>query len=289
MLPNARRSQEPKRIRSLRTEIVKGIPKFPNDRQTAEELHAKALPDLLLAYLNWACRLVPPRQRSVTIEPTVTGDRRWKALASEIQVLLDKVRGGQDLTPHLSLRTRRYGYRREGAGTAADKWEDKDFAVITLGFHHFHLGEVTPHGHAERHDEVLFAQVGRAGFNAVAIFDHTVFQQTATPMPPERERMWRIYDARVSVGRLPGVYLAANPIASSGHAVQHARMAADYAWVIGQIDPKLDDLRTRQEVFPDIAHETVKSMKLVWCLYGLDIGLMDRASGTYYILRKGPI
>lgn len=268
---------------------MKQIPKFPNDRQTAQELHTKPLPGLLLAYLNWACRLVPPRRRSVTREATLTADLRWRRLAGSVNVLLDKVRSGDDLTPHLSLRVRSYGYRREDARAAADKWMDKDFALVTLGFHHFHLGALTAQGHADRNDEVLFAQVTRESFNAVAIFDHTVFEQALTAMPSERERMWRIYDARVSLGRLPGVYLAANPIATSGHSVQHDRMAGDYASVIRDIDRKLDDSRTRQEVFPDVAYEAIRSMKLQWHFNGMDLGLLDRTSKIFYIFRKGSV
>lgn len=101
---------ESKRIKQFRLTIAKQIPKFPNDRETLSVLESKSLPSLLLAYVNWAYRLIPPRPRRVTIEPTLTADPRWKALAINTKLLLERVRRGDDLSPYLSLRAFKNGY-----------------------------------------------------------------------------------------------------------------------------------------------------------------------------------
>lgn len=139
-----------------------------------------ALTSLLVVYLNWARRIIPPRLRNVLIESSLTADRRWKMLGPSVQQFLEKVRAGEDLTPHLSLRVKYNGYTPASMAAAkGGRWEDKDFLLIAMGYHHFHLGQQSPHGHTERTDDVLFAQVTRDKFHAIALFDHSVFDKGA--------------------------------------------------------------------------------------------------------------
>jgi hypothetical protein len=282
---------EPKRIRQLRASLIEQIPRFPNDRQTLTDLESKPLPSLLLTYINWASRLIPPRPRRVVIEPTLTADARWKTTSGRVRAILERARNGDNLNPYLSLRAHQKGYTsiETRVGGSFDKWEDKDFVLLTLGFHHFHLGEIQEESHAERSDVVLFAQVTRESFNAIAFFDHSVFCQAESAMTPERERMWRIFDQRTSMGRSPGIYLAANPITTSGHSLQHGRLADDYTRLIWTMDAKMDDLQARSEVFSDLPHATVKAMKLRWHLNYLDLGLLDRTTSTFHVFRRGQL
>jgi hypothetical protein len=282
-------STESRRVRQLRSQIIKDIPRFPNDRATLQELEQKSLASLLIVYLNWAKRYVPPRRRSVVIEPTLTADSRWKALAPRVRQFLDKVSAGADLTPHLSLRAKRNGYTSTNDATApSDRWEDKDFLLITMGYHHFHLGPQSEHSHTDRTDDVLFAQVTRDTFYAIGLFNHSVFA-TASSMTAERERMWTLYDRRSSFGRPPGIYLAAGPVTTSGHSLHDVRMAQDYVHVIREIDPKLDELQARSSIFTDLSHHEVKAMKVRWHFNYQDFGLLDRPSHTFFILRKGSL
>ncbi len=285
---------ESKRLRQFRLGIAKSIPKFPNDRQTLAILEAKPLGSLLIDYVNWAFRLIPPRPRTVTIEPTLTADRRWKALATDTSALLQRVRRGDDLNPNLSLRAFRNGFTPASSSTApsTDKWEDKDFFLNTMGYHHLHLSQVVEAaGHAKRTDEVLFAQVTRKGFSAIGFFDHSVFDPTdqiSQTMSAERDRLWRIYEQRNSAGMAPGQVYISTPIATSGHSLHYTRLAIEFARVIHAIDPKLDDLSSRSEVFDTVPHEMVKAMKLRWHLNYLDLGLIDKTTSTFYVLRYGP-
>lgn len=285
---------ESKRLRQFRLGVAKSIPKFPNDRQTLAILEAKPLGSLLIDYVNWAFRLIPPRPRTVTIEPTLTADQRWKALTTDTSVLLERVRRGDNLNPNLSLRALNNGFTPASSGTApsTDKWEDKDFFLNTMGYHHLHLSQVIEAaGHAKRTDEVLFAQITRKEFNAIGFFDHSVFDPTdhiSQAMSAERDRLWRIYEQRNSAGMVSGqVYISA-PIATSGHSLRYTLLAIEFARVIHAIDPKLDDLSSRSEVFDTVPHMTVKAMKLRWHLNYLDLGLIDKTTSTFYVLQYGP-
>jgi hypothetical protein len=220
---------ESKRIKQLRLAIAKDIPKFPNDRDTLAILEAKPLGSLLIDYANWACRLIPPRRRKVTIEPTLTADPRWKTLTANTKALLERASCGDNLVPNLSLRAFRNGFTSASSSAAKseDKWEDKDFLLITMGYHHFHLSQVIEAaGHAKRTDDVLFAQVTRDSFDAIGFFDHSVFEPVdpkSQMMTAERERLWGIYERRSSIGRRPGRIYIANLIATSGHSLHHTR------------------------------------------------------------------
>src|SRR5574341_978416 len=111
---------ESKRVKKFRLSIVKQIPKFPNNKASLKKLEAKSLTSLLIDYANWASRLVAPRPRKVSIEPTATNDPRWKGLAAEITGFLDKVRKGEDLTPHLSLDAYTRGFTPASSNTGPD-------------------------------------------------------------------------------------------------------------------------------------------------------------------------
>ena len=247
-----------------------------------------SLTALLVVYLNWARRIIPPRLRNVVIEPSLTADWRWKRLRPDVQRFLEKVRAGEDLTPHHYLRVQHNGYTPAGMAAAkCDKWEDKDFLLIVMGYHHFHLGPESLHSHTERTDDLLFAQVTRDKFFAIALFDHSVFDKGAE-MGAERERMWKLYHYRKSLGRAPGIYMATGPVATSGHSLDDVEMAQDYERIIRINDPKLEELQTRSAFFPDLPHEVVKAQKLSWLLYGQDLGLVDRTTETFFRLCDGP-
>ena len=284
---------ESKRIKQFRLGVSKIIPKFPNDQATLAILEAKPLGSLLIAYANWACRLIPVRPRNIIIEPTLTADPRWKKLAEDTKALLERVRQGEDLNPNLSLRVFRNGFTPAASNIAqtTDRWEDKDFFLNTMGYHHLHLSQlIEKAGHAKRTDDVLFAQVTKDRFHAIGFFDHSVFESidsASTTMTAERERLWGIYEKRSSLGRKPGEIYISTPITTSGHSIYHTSLAGKFASVINLIDHKLDDLSSRSEVFADVPYEVVKAMKLKWHLNYLDLGLLDKTTSIFYVLHYG--
>jgi hypothetical protein len=183
----------------------------------------------------------------VDVEPTATADPRWASLAPQITPFLEKVKKGKDLTPHLSLEPHTRGFTPAASeiGPNVDRWADKDMVLNAMGYHHFHLGTtIEAAGHVARTNEILFSQVTRERFEVVAIFDHTVFDTRISPTEPmskERERLWKIFDERLTRGMPPRSVVMAPPIATSGHSIMFTRRAMDYAHVIREIDQKLDD------------------------------------------------
>ncbi len=214
---------ESKRVRKFRLSIVKTIPKFPNNKETKNELEAMSLSTLLIHYFNWAFRYVAIKPREVEIEPTALKDQRWGSLRGNVDVLLDKVRNGEDLTPHLSFEAHTKGYTpaASDSGPDVDRWADKDFLLNTMGYHHFHLGTVLEsEGFVTRTDEVIFARVTREKFTVVAIFDHSVFEPTRNRMSAERKRLWSLFDEHVTRGAPIGSVVIASPIARTAIGVK---------------------------------------------------------------------
>ena len=288
------KSNESSRARKFRLAIARAIPRFPNNRATLELLEAKTLGSLLVDYANWAYRLIPPRPRSFVIEPSLTQDRRWKALAADTKVLLKRAEAGNDLNPHLSEKAFRKGFTPATSipGPGVDKWEDKDFLLNVMGFHHLHLSSVVEQsGLAKRTKDVLFAQITRDKFHAIGFFDHSVFETSdkqSLTMTDERNRLWALYEYRNSLGRQPGVVYVSNPVATSGHADLHVRLAQRYAQVVAFIDPKLDDYASRAKVFPNLSEPEIRNMELEWRFNFLDLGLADHSAKAFHILQKGP-
>lgn len=286
--------EEPMRIKRFRLMLVNSIPRFPNNRETLAQLEEKSLASLFIVYLNWVARLIPPRPRRVVIEPTLTADPRWKRLAADTKALLKKASGGFDLAPHLSVSAVRSGYTPAASvvGANTNKWEDKDFLLTVMGYHHLHLSPtVDSDGFTRRTNEVLFAQLTRTTFNAVGFFDHSVFgmaNSTTQGMNDERNRLWELYDRRNSFGRRPGVYIS-NPIMTSGHLLHHVTLARRLSNIVYELDAKLDDLRARAGVFPKLPYSELKAMKLVWRTDYMDLGLLDKTSSKFYVLRHGPL
>jgi len=285
---------ESKRIKQFRLSIVRDIPKFPNDKATKQALEAKSLSALLIDYMNWASRLVAPRPRSVTIEPTATNDPRWKNLSAEITAFLEKVRKGEDLTPHLSLDAHTLGYTPAASKKEAgvDRWADKDFLLTVMGYHHFHLGlTIEVAGHATRTNEVLFASVTREHFDVVALFDHSVFEVDHAPttiMNSERQRLWNIFDQRTMRGVPPGSVVIPAMVTTSGHALHFVTMANYYARIVREIDPKLDDKDYVAGLYRDSGMPVPAKPKLRWHLHYLDIGLLDETARVLLVLKHGP-
>ena len=217
---------EPPRIKKLRRELIKVIPRVPNNRASLLHMQQKHLIDLLIDYVNWRSRYVSQRPRTMAIEPAAQADARWSAHADAVGAFLDKVRRGDDLTPHLSIEPHARGYApaaRAPGATPADRWSDKDFLLNVMGYHHFYLGTaLAKRGHAERTDDLIFAEVGRDTFKVIAIFDHDVFD----PNTAERKRLWTVHDQVAFRDIAPGSAVVSGMITTSGQ-VRATLRAAD--------------------------------------------------------------
>ncbi|MCX7111752.1 MAG: hypothetical protein NTX45_16815 [Proteobacteria bacterium] len=281
---------ESKRVKAFRLKIAKEIPKFPNNKATLQTLEVLSLGSILIHYNNWAIRYVSTRPRSILIEKAALTDQRWISLDGEISAFLEKVKTGEDITSHLSLEPHTRGYT-PAPSAGNDKWADKDFLLTVMGYHHFHLGSLAQeNGFAMRTNDLLFTKVSRDIFTVVAIFDHSVFEKPVSPteaMSAERERLWNVFDEHSSRGVTPGTVYISSPITTSGHSSYLVHLAADYARVVREIDPKLDDILYVKELYKSAGVSYYKTPKLKWHLNLLDLGLLDEKSGAFFVFRYG--
>lgn len=279
---------ETKRVKNLRNDIIKEIPKSPNDKEALQALEAKVLTDLFIIYANWRIRFIQPRIRNIKISPGAKNDIKWKSLSNEISTFLEKVKNGEDLTPNLSTRVHKAGFSLAASKKSPqnDKsWEDKDFLLNVMGYHHFHLGrKKNAGGFVERTDDVLFAKVTRNEFEVIGIFDHTVFESTREPsnqITVEKERLYNTYDNDSLHSILSGITL-------SGHSTRTIFPMIDYVNVIQEIDPQLDDNVFVEKLFNESNLFIPKKTNLIWKFRYLDLGVLDKRSNTYFVFRRGP-
>jgi len=281
---------EPKRIKVFRFGLAKQIPKFPNNRASLHALEAKSLGSILIDYANWAIRYIAPRPRTVHVEITAMRDVRWKTLNTEIEKVLQLVRGGNDLTPYLSLQphTRGFTPASSAKGPGVDRWADKDFLLNVMGYHHLHL-DAAP-GTKMRSDDVLFARVTRGGFTVVGIFNHTVFEATPATavMTKERERLWEIFDEHSTRDVRPGSFVIPALISTSGHSMYFTQLAMNYARLIQAQDPNIDKLEFREDMYKRMNLAMPPKPKLAWHLHYLDLGLLDVDANAFWAFRNGP-
>lgn len=277
---------EPPRIKRFRSELIKAIPRFPNDRGALLHMRQKHLPELLIDYVNWRSRYVGQRPRTVSVEAAANSVSRWATHAAAITAFLDKARRGDDLTPHLSIEPHTKGYTptaRAPGATPADRWSDKDFVLNIMGYHHFHLGtKFQRRGHVDRTDDLIFAEVHRDTFNVIAIFGHEVFD----PNSAERLRLWSAHDQVVYRGLPHGSVVIPAMIATSGHTVMVVHYAQQCARIIRDFEPKLDDLDLMASLYPP-GQQMSSQPKFSWGFYHLDLLIHEATAPVNLVLARG--
>ncbi len=276
---------EPPRIKKFRRELIKVIPRVPNNRASMLHMQQKHLTDLLIDYVNWRSRYIGQRPRTVSIEPAAQADPRWSAHAVAIADFLDKVRRGDDLTPHLSIEPHTRGYApasRAAGAPPVDRWSDKDFLLNVMGYHHFHLGtKVQKRGHVDRTDDLIFAEVHRDTFNVNTVFGHDVFDPNAA----QRHRLWTVHDQVAYRGVPPGSVVVPAMIATSGHTVHVVRYAQRCAKLIRDIEPKLDDPTYLSTLYQP--PQGAPKSKPEWAFVHLDFAIYDVPNRAMLTLQKG--
>jgi hypothetical protein len=290
---NQAQASESKRIRAFRLGLAKAIPKFPNDKASIETLKRKSLGSLLIDYANWAIRYVAPRPRKVIVEAAASSDPRWTLLQADISTFLSKAERGEDLTPHLSLEPHSRGYTPAASDTGpnVDRWADKDMVLNITGYHHFHLSSsIEPQGFATRSNELIFAHVTRDAFTVIALFDHSVFEKTdlGRPLTAERERLLNIFDERATRNAPPNSVVVPSLITTSGYSIDFIYRSMGYARIITEIDPKLDNPAYTSSLAVETGFTLPAKQKWKWHLNYLDLGVLEKNSGFFGVLRKGP-
>lgn len=283
-----------RRVQKFRRDLVGAIPRIPNNRTSLQALQSKNLADLLIVYLCWRLRNVAVRPRTVTGFSALKKDQRAHILTRNISDFVKAVEAGMDLSPYLSHKARNQGYvmASDPQLTDATTWEDKDFVLNTMGLHHFHLGlQKQASGFVARTNEVLVAFVTRDTFEILGLFDHSVFDWSVNQgLTPERERLWTIRDEYRSMGEQPGaVFLdgyGGLGITTAGTPTMISVKAMRHAGLIRDIDPKLDDFEYVETLFA--GHTVPERLKLEWHYNDMDFGLLNKPSGHFIVLMRGP-
>ena len=282
------------RIRKFRNDLVKAIPRIPNNRESLSALRSKHLTELLIIYMCWRLRNVAIRPRIVKGLSALEDDPRADRLKVNITAFTRAVKAGADLGPFLSREARGRGYvmAADPALTSSTTWTDKDFLLNVMGLHHFHVGlRVEPSGIKERTDEVIFAYVTRDAVEVLGLFDHSVFDFTnEDPMTPERERLWAVRDAFRAREASPGaVYLdgyGGMGITTAGTPTMITMRATQQGSLIRDIDPRLDDFEYVKTLFA--GHDIPRKVKLEWHYQDMDFGVLSKSSGHFRVLMRGP-
>jgi hypothetical protein len=277
--------EESKSIEQFKQDLVRTLPYFPNKNEVRDELLNQSISSVLFHYLHWASRIIPDRPRKVTVEPYLVDDHRWSEHEALILKLLKKANDGNDLTGHLSNKVLNRGYTTgDNIKAKDDTWIDKDQLLNTKGFHHLHLEP----GKQNKNNLVLFAQISHGEFQAIALFDHSVFDDGISPSL-ERQRMRDIYNTLAIRGGAEGTGYISNPITASGHPIHIHGMTQHYTHVLNELDSKLNEREFMNYFFKKINSEAPKKPKLSWLIHGLDFGLYEKKSGVFLILKYGHI
>lgn len=271
---------EPKRVAVLRKTLVKIIPRIPNNKQTQILVEQMPLGKLLVCYFNWRSRFITVRRRKVNIEPAVTGNPLWKTLKDDVGHLIDKIRKGEDITPHLSKKTISHGI----VFGEESKWQDKDFLLNVMGFHHLHLGRaLAGDGFVERTRSVLFVEVKYDCVNVIDIFDHSVFEFFCEEesINNERSRLWRIFDERSRQGVPPGSMYLSSSITTAGTNTRFTFLSIAFVKMISKVEKDLENPDYLRDIFGVDADYDVRKIKPEWMIRDFDLGLFDKKLNVF--------
>ncbi len=279
----------PARIQALRAELIRLVPKVPNNRDTIAHMQAMGSHHLMLIYLTWRMRLIPPKPRAVRVWSGGVDPLLFATLRPELAPLLGRAERGQDLTPHLSNLVGTLGFAMPQVA-AASRWFEKDFVLIKAGLHHFHVGPVTAANPTGRSHRLVFAEVTDDEFRVLAISDHSAF----TTGSAEMQRLFGISRQYIQSQVPPGQGFMAYPTMSSGHPMELVLYADRCDEYMKAVEPKLDDstfvdtLYAGKDAATGLDIERPKRPNLKWHFEDRDFGLLERKNGVFFRVYSSP-
>lgn len=131
--------------------------------------------NLLITYSVWIGRLIPRAPRAVHQSREMLASPKAAEHAADIESLLNKIRNGDDLCPHLSKRIiTAYMPEAKAANKGNQQRADRDVLLAAWGLHHLHLSsEMDPDGEwVKRGEDLLISAFGQFDAYLVGIHPH---------------------------------------------------------------------------------------------------------------------
>ena len=276
----------PPRIKAFRDLLINELPRVPNNKVSRAVLGAQPTRQLILSFVTWRMRLIPPKPRRVGLWTGGIRPLELRSAGSELGQFLKKVEAGEDLTPHLSNLVHTKGVILPGANPA-DRGKDIDGVLTRDGLHHFHIGKANVGNPKGRSGTLVFADVSDAEFRIVAISDHGAFVQGSA----KQLRFFEICRAYIAKDVLPGQGFMTNPVMSSGHSFIVTMFADRCEDQMERLDSQLDDgafidkLYNDQSILRD-GQPVVRPPNplLTWYFDDLRFGILDRRTKVFFCI-----
>lgn len=263
-----------KRIKLLRTELINNLPKSPNNRETKQLLEKKSFSNLLIDYLNWISRFVTPRKRTISISEEVKTNPKWRKFQKEINYLLEKIKNGSNLSPHLSTRINKGFVNPEKEEYS--RWDDKDLILNVMGYHHLHLGtKIEKNGFVNRTNDVLFVHITYDIFKIITIFDHSVFYSNSNKENKQRAKLWECFDKDRLSNVPPGAVVLSNLYTISGHPLRLVHFVRNYIAILEKYDKELDKIEFMAPYFEQAKLPIPKNPKFKWVINSFGISVLE--------------
>jgi hypothetical protein len=275
----------PPRIQAFRDNIIKLIPRAPNNRDSLELLRAMPTRLVILAFVAWRMRLIPTKPRAVRLWSGGVTPLQFQAAKSKLRPLLQKVAAGKDLTPHLSGHTNT-GIILPGA-RPTDRRKDIDMVLTRQGLHHFHVGIIAPGNLKGRSGSLVFAEVLEKEFRIVALSDHDVFDHGSA----QQLHFFRICHSYMAKDVPPAQAFMANPVMASGHSMLVTLFADKCEDKMLRLDSLLDEPAFIDKLYHDqpilrdgqpVARPAKPSM--AWHFADLRFGILDCQTMVFFCI-----
>ncbi len=264
-----------------------------------------SLSSLLISYVNYADRFIAPRPRTVSLASNFWHSVGAQAQMNSIFEIVREIEQGEDLQRRLSPRTLTAGF----APNAANKWEDKDFALNAYDVHHLHLGGLDKRGKFKHADALLFLTVSKTRAHILFLGTHKSFRDRSLERIVASERARAGYTfkgvvaprespnlsekhrlARIGFPTSTEVEDQVVPLAmltTSGHRFRSVRYADQVLDVLERVEAAIDQPNFVVKTFAANAGRIAAEPNFVWRMQYLDLALIDMKSMTAGLFLSG--
>jgi len=294
---------------SIRLFVLTHLPHDRCDPATVAALEAQSIPHLLITWLNWRSRWIEPHPRTVLRSPQFDANPITRSKADEIELLIEEIERGDDLSRRLSKAVR-IGFTLPKKGKAKPlgprNRPDLDMLLNDWRVHHLHIGKnEDEEGFIERGGLALFAVFRMDEAYLINIYDHNswgmkeVIEISVRSWPnaelfldlksisPSRgdgcsdaERLQLRNHGFVTFAEVDGkVYVGTGGISNAGYSVRINRTASQIMRTIDIFEREvaLDDSRVRHLC---TSHGIVLPGEPIFdfAFFGNEFGVIERAS-----------